>query len=150
MLAPSRAALSSLSARLGGASRAALATRSTKTTAGYGNADDAPGPGAGGETGGTVAAHPAPPLPHREASVDEEREREERRRHARGGSDPGIDEEKMVSDPGAERGPLEKSLHSAKGRIKEAVGESFFFLCWRRRREDDDGEKRKNSTPTLF
>lgn len=112
MLSLSRLSLS-LSARLGGASSRA-AFFATRTTACYGTSDDSPGPGGGG--GGAAAqAHPA-------SSLDKEREREEQRRHARGGKDPGIDEEKLGNDPGAESGPIGKSLHSAKGKMKEAVG----------------------------
>ena len=148
MISLSRAALS-LSARLG-ASRAAFATRATTTTtAGYGNKDDASRPGGGGGT----AVHPAPPAPTNKEPLDVEREREEVRRHARGGTDPGINEEKMALDPGAERGPVVKSLHTAKGKIKEAVGEyffcSFFFLrCWRRRRRR--GGKKLNPRPSYL
>jgi len=137
MLSLSRAALSLAAARLGASSRAALAIR---VTAGYGTGDDAPSTRPGGGAG--TAVHPAPPLPKREATLDKEREREERRRHARGGPD--IDEEKLSGDPGAESGPIERSLHSAKGKMKEAVGE-YFFLCV----VAADGEKRKETlTPT--
>ena len=100
----SRAARS-LSSRFG-ATRATLATRAT----------------AGG------GAHPAPPLPHREGELDKEREREETRRDSRGNSRE-LDVSRL--DAEAEKGPIEKSLHSAKGKIKEAVGESKFLFFFR-------------------
>ena len=110
----------SLSARLRGASTRA-AFFATRTTAGYGTSDDAPGPGTAAQ------AHSAPQLPHRDAPMlDKERKHEEQRRHARGGRDPGIEEEKITNDSGAESGPVEKTLHSVKGKMKEAVGESLF------------------------
>lgn len=145
MISLSRTALS---VRLG-ASRAALATR-TIATGGYGNKDEVSGPRGVEPT----VVHPAPPAPtNEEQPLDVEREREEVRRHARGGAtDPGIDEERMRVDPGAERGPVSKSLHTAKGKIKEAVGEKvfcFFLHRWRRRRRRRRGRKNENKNSTL-
>ena len=123
----------SLSSRLGATRTASLATRAT--TSGFGSKD-------------STGVHPAPPLHHREATLDKEREREEERRHSRGNS-PGLDESKLGNDPGAEKGPIEKSLHSAKGKIKEAVGAFLcFFLRFFCSVSVDVDRRKKNSTST--